>query len=630
MVEVEKTVASARNSPKRSHNLTPKRLGTNSSEPRLTRVRLGSAQNSMLTNHKAAPSAAVPRTPDVMRRYRAKLAQGAAGLKAAVGLGDMKKKLASKSGPSLISGTRAAGPVKPPTLTRPKEFNFATSGRVKPPSPAPGHAQPQPADFGRSLRSYSATSKETSVTGPTKPAPFNLTGVGRKRRHSAEPGAAGAGQEERYRSQAELIQGFHRNTPDRFRSRPAGGNSVRSRHRSASPAAHTRLTVACTPQLATRGRSRAVDPTVLSREEREQQQLEENKQQQFKARAVGETLPRFKYGEVEKRPCTVPEPFQLATSARLGLNQLPGMQQQEEEEGSRLFTAKPAPRAALAGPVGVPERKQLPVVDPQSPAFVLKSRMAERKPRAEPEPEPEPVPRARPVPHRGVPVVIPPIKSTLPEPFSFAERDRMTQQKKEEKIKQLHEEEKKAREFHAKPILKEDVVKIPVAKPAAPTKVEPFKLQIEERVGERLTKWEENMKKELEEQKKAALFKASEPKVLHQEPFVPELPPKNPLLEVSNFKGLHSDRRAAEREQFDMKLKQREAEIDGLKRERAERKAREEEEEIARMRKAAVPKANPIRNYKFVDVKPSDRPLTQPESPNLQAGKRPNATYSKQ
>ena len=65
---------------------------------------------------------------------------------------------------------------------------------------------------------------------------------------------------------------------------------------------------------------------------------------------------------MEKRPCTVPEPFQLATSARLGLNQLPGMQQQEEEEGSRLFTAKPAPRAALAGPVGVPERMQLPVV----------------------------------------------------------------------------------------------------------------------------------------------------------------------------------------------------------------------------------------------------------------------------
>ena len=63
--------------------------------------------------------------------------------------------------------------------------------------------------------------------------------------------------------------------------------------------------------------------------------------------------------------------------------------------------------------------------------------MAERKPRAEPEPEPEPVPRARPVPHRGVPIVIPPIKSTLPEPFSFAERDRMTQQKKEEKIKQV-------------------------------------------------------------------------------------------------------------------------------------------------------------------------------------------------
>ena len=33
---------------------------------------------------------------------RAKLAQGAAELKAAVGLGDIKKKLASKSGPSLV------------------------------------------------------------------------------------------------------------------------------------------------------------------------------------------------------------------------------------------------------------------------------------------------------------------------------------------------------------------------------------------------------------------------------------------------------------------------------------------------------------------------------------------------
>ena len=134
---------------------------------------------------------------------------------------------------------------------------------------------------------------------------------------------------------------------------------------------------------------------------------------------------------------------------------------------------------------------------------------------AEVAPEPEPVVRARPAPHRGVPVLLPPHprKATLPEPFSFENRDKAMFEKKEEKIKQVLEEEKKAREFHAKPILKEDAVKMPARQPQQPTKVEPFKLQIEERCEERLAKWQEGVEKELSDQRKAALFKASEPKV---------------------------------------------------------------------------------------------------------------------
>ena len=102
----------------------------------------------------------------------------------------------------------------------------------------------------------------------------------------------------------------------------------------------------------------------------------------------------------------------------------------------------------------------------------------------------------------------------MPEPFSFENRDKAMFEKKEEKIKQVLEEEKKAREFHAKPILKEDAVKMPARQPQQPTKVEPFKLQIEERCEERLAKWQEGVEKELSDQRKAALFKASEPKVL--------------------------------------------------------------------------------------------------------------------
>jgi hypothetical protein len=43
---------------------------------------------------------------------------------------------------------------------------------------------------------------------------------------------------------------------------------------------------------------------------------------------------------------------------------------------------------------------------------------------------------------------------TQPEPFSFEQRDHVIQTRKEEKIQKIYDEEKAAREFHAKPVLK--------------------------------------------------------------------------------------------------------------------------------------------------------------------------------
>ena len=214
---------------------------------------------------------------------------------------------------------------------------------------------------------------------------------------------------------------------------------------------------------------------------------------------------------------TVPHTPQLMTRGRSRPHHVLSKEEQEEQELARIrankFTARPAPKTG--GLSGLPERVQLPVVEPQSPAFALRSRMAERKSRVEPEPEPEPVVRAKPAPHRGVPVLLPTNsrKTTLPAPFSFESRDKQMIEKKEEKIKQIYEEEKKAREFHAKPIMREEAIKVPVRQAPAPTKPEPFKLAIEERVEGRLTKWQAEVEKEKEAQKKAALFKATEPKV---------------------------------------------------------------------------------------------------------------------
>jgi targeting protein for Xklp2 len=48
---------------------------------------------------------------------------------------------------------------------------------------------------------------------------------------------------------------------------------------------------------------------------------------------------------------------------------------------------------------------------------------------------------------------------------------------------------------------------------------------------------------------------------------------------------------------------------------RDEKRKREEMEEIARLRKEAVHKANPIRCYKPLQIMSSDKALTDPHSP---------------
>jgi hypothetical protein len=68
----------------------------------------------------------------------------------------------------------------------------------------------------------------------------------------------------------------------------------------------------------------------------------------------------------------------------------------------------------------------------------------------------------------------------------------------------------------------------------------------------------------MRKQQEATKFKASAPRVLEQKPFVPQKVLK-PLTEFSNFTH-HLDLRARERDTFEQKKKQREAEIEANKR----------------------------------------------------------------
>jgi len=196
-------------------------------------------------------------------------------------------------------------------------------------------------------------------------------------------------------------------------------------------------------------------------------------------------------------------------------------------------------------------------------------------------------------------------------------------QKKEDKIKKVIEEEAAAREFHAQPILAPPP--LPPRKPVEATQTRPFAFKIDERVDSRVAKWQEDVTKELEEQRKAASnFKAQEAKVLTKAPFEPKIIEK-PLRELDNISRpfAHSEKRAEERAKYDMEMKHKEAELEGAKRLLVERRKREDEEEISKERKEAVPKAQPIRHYKPIEVHPSEKPLTQPMAPAFRLKDKP-------
>ena len=84
-------------------------------------------------------------------------------------------------------------------------------------------------------------------------------------------------------------------------------------------------------------------------------------------------------------------------------------------------------------------------------------------------------------------------------------------------------------------------------------------------MDERVKKWNLDIEEEMRRNREAANFKANPAKVLDQPQFKPTKSDK-PLAEVSNFE-LHSDKRARDREEFEMRKKQREAGIEVMKRE---------------------------------------------------------------
>ncbi|KRT79963.1 hypothetical protein AMK59_8745, partial [Oryctes borbonicus] len=187
---------------------------------------------------------------------------------------------------------------------------------------------------------------------------------------------------------------------------------------------------------------------------------------------------------------------------------------------------------------------------------------------------------------------------TRPAPFSFEARDKLMVKRKEEKINQIFEEEKKAREFRAKPV--------PKIQSTGAVKKSSSLNSLRSAKSDDESKHHRNP------------FKAKPPTVLYQKPFEPKKPERS--LEITEI-CLNTERRAKDREEYDKKVQEKLdcLAIEKLRREREQRRL--EQEEIAMVRKQAVHFAQPTRKYKAIKIRPSAK-ITMPVSPNLGTAKR--------
>ncbi|KAK9875706.1 hypothetical protein WA026_009503 [Henosepilachna vigintioctopunctata] len=376
-----------------------------------------------------------------------------------------------------------------------------------------------------------------------------------------------------YVSVAEAVKKFQERTPTRFHSKSKSNPGLQK-----EIPVKLKVTIPHSPMLLTKRRAKP-NTNVMSYEDREKLEFEEQQKFKIKANPLNKKILQqpLKAIHVEKKIVTHPEPFNLSKVEPKKIAPSP------KKEDYR-FRANPIPKSILEPPK-LPEKKPLKVTHPVTPTFV------------------KTLPKASPVKKTLVRQNSSPLKKTRPEPFSFEKRDQQLLQKREELIKKTMEEEKKAREFHARPIPK------PIASIINQQK---HKVMDENSI---LLPKEELRKKECVTEEH---FKARPPVVLYQKPFEPKKI-DHPLTEIQPFQ-LASETRAKERENFERKKKELEEMSANLLRQDEEERLREEQEEIKRIRKEIEFKAQPIKHFKGIEIKPSGK-VTEPISPVFRSGK---------
>ena len=251
--------------------------------------------------------------------------------------------------------------------------------------------------------------------------------------------------------------------------------------------------------------------------------------------------------------------------ARYALNQqltLQSVLSAEQKEASELeqirpFKANPVKERILKGPVQSLKAHKMELTVPMSPAIT------KPKPAAPREPSPERIIRANPIPSLKPfePVIA--HRTIAPSDFELpgeAVRQKMRMEIDEKRA--LDEEQlKKAREFKANPLPADVPGALPAVEYRELTEPQPFKLRTEQRGALHQMTLQEKLEMEEHESMLKKNFVANP--IPDFEPFVVKRSDK-PVVVPEAF-SLNTDVRAAERQEFEEMLKQKEQEQEAAK-----------------------------------------------------------------
>lgn len=436
--------------------------------------------------------------------------------------------------------------------------------------------------------------KNKKVYKTTKVQPFHFAEHKKRKREN---------EESEHIPLAEQVAAFHKKTPQRFHTKGLKGYE---------PAEHWSPTITHpkSPNLQAAKRQRRVD--VISREEQEAKEVEEMKRYRFRARPLNRSLlykPQLL--NVGKKTPTKPKAVQLRTAHRAAEI----YSKKKTDEKPYEFRARPVPKAILNGPTGLKEKPSLPITEAKTPNFALKKRAEKWKTEKLNETVTETQRfKAMPVPDPSSPFTVKHEKKlTVMQPFSFDSRDKERMAHKERKVMEEIEKENAVFQFKAQPMPSPTPSTLPAVPKKTATLPQPFNFQLEER-SSRHSSFNSTM------EMTGPVFKAQPATVLEKAPFVPEKLNKPPV-EVKEF-HLYTDIRASERQKLkeinDFKEHEKELALQRLK----EFQEEEERKEIQKLRREIVHKANPIRHYKPVEIKPSSKPPTEPMSPKFKTDER--------